>query len=152
MGILHAASVLLVTCVACGGEAPETAPPTPVATATPSASEHLDTGLDHLEQGEPEQARAEFEEALRLDPGYALAHYNLGQMDDGLALRRRRRGRPAEASFHPRSLLARKTMIDRSHQVNSGRLTWRLSTAICWRSRAWLEVGYRFRPGQVHFR
>jgi type IV pilus biogenesis/stability protein PilW len=80
MDILLAASVLLVTCVACGGEAPETAPPTPAATATPSASEHLDTGLDYLEQEEPEQARAEFEEALRLDPGYALAHYNLGRV------------------------------------------------------------------------
>jgi tetratricopeptide (TPR) repeat protein len=80
MGILLAASVLLVTCVACGGEEPETAPPTPAATATPSASEHLDTGLDYLEQGEPEQARAEFEEAIRLDPGYALAHYNLGRI------------------------------------------------------------------------
>jgi tetratricopeptide (TPR) repeat protein len=80
MGILLAASVLLVTCVACGGEEPDTATPTPAATATPSASEHLDMGLDYLEQERPEQARAEFEEAIRLDPGYALAHYNLGRI------------------------------------------------------------------------
>jgi tetratricopeptide (TPR) repeat protein len=69
--------------VACGEKEPP--PPTPVppsptpsATVTPSADEHLDMGIDYLDQGQFDQAITEFQTAIQLDPDGAKAHYNLG--------------------------------------------------------------------------
>jgi tetratricopeptide (TPR) repeat protein len=81
---------LLMTIVLVGGmltacgekEPPPPTPvpptPTPAATPTPSADEHLDMGIDYLDQGQFDQAIAEFQTAIQLDPGDAGAHYNLG--------------------------------------------------------------------------
>jgi len=92
--ILIVLATLLVISVACGGGTPETptqtpptqTPPTPIpqtptpaATPTLSATGHMDIGLDYQEQGQFDEAIAAFEEAIRLDPDYALAHYNLGR-------------------------------------------------------------------------
>ena len=68
---------------ACGEQAPPPptgVPPTPTsgATPTPSAGEHLDRGNDYLDQGQFDQAIAEFQAAIQLDPSDARAHYNLG--------------------------------------------------------------------------
>ena len=78
-------SILLVggMLVACGEkEPPPPTPvpptPTPAATPTPSADEHLDMGFDYLDQGQFDQAIAEFQTAIQLDPDDANAHYNLG--------------------------------------------------------------------------
>jgi tetratricopeptide (TPR) repeat protein len=69
--------------VACGGEEPDISmsiPATskPVATLTPSASEHMELGVDYHEQGRLDEAIAEFQEAIQLDPDFVEAHYNLG--------------------------------------------------------------------------
>ncbi|MCP4535583.1 MAG: tetratricopeptide repeat protein [Chloroflexi bacterium] len=71
------------TLFACGREEPVPptlvpATPEPVASPTLSASENLERGMDYYEQGDLEQAVVEFEEAIRLDPDYVEAHYNLG--------------------------------------------------------------------------
>ncbi|MFN2290172.1 MAG: tetratricopeptide repeat protein [Anaerolineae bacterium] len=68
---------------ACGEQAPPpptAVPPTPTAaiTPTPSAGEHLDKGNDYLDQGQFDQAIAEFQAAIQLDPDLTNAHYNLG--------------------------------------------------------------------------
>ncbi len=88
------ASALLVACG--GGTLPPPTPipstPVPAATPTPSASEHMDWGLDYHEQGKLDEASAEFREALRLDPDYAPAHaglamihYDQGRLDQAMA-------------------------------------------------------------------
>jgi tetratricopeptide (TPR) repeat protein len=69
--------------VACGAkEPPPPTPvpptPTPAATPTPSAGEHLDMGVGNLDQGQFDQAIAQFQTAIQLDPNDAKAHYNLG--------------------------------------------------------------------------
>jgi Tfp pilus assembly protein PilF len=69
--------------VACGEQEPvppTAVPPTPTAAATPtpSAYDHLDTGNDYLDQGQFDQAIAEFQAAVQLDPDLTNAHYNLG--------------------------------------------------------------------------
>jgi tetratricopeptide (TPR) repeat protein len=53
-----------------------TAPP--AATPTPSASEHMDLGMEYYEQGEYDEAAAEFQAAIELEPDDAGAHRNLG--------------------------------------------------------------------------
>jgi tetratricopeptide (TPR) repeat protein len=53
-----------------------TAPP--VATPTPSADDHIDRGVEYVEQGEYDEAVAEFQAAIELDPDDAGAHRNLG--------------------------------------------------------------------------
>jgi len=73
---------------ACEGEPPSPTPipptptsastPTPDATVAPSAGEHVDLGMTYVEQGRLDEAIAEFEEAIRLDPDHADAHVNLG--------------------------------------------------------------------------
>ncbi len=59
---------------------PTSAPPTstPAVTPTLSASEHVDLGIEYSEQGKFEQAVAEFEKAIALDPNDANAQRNLG--------------------------------------------------------------------------
>lgn len=52
--------------------------PTPAATATPSADEHLDMGNEYLDQGQFAQAITEFQAAIQLDPDLTNVHYNLG--------------------------------------------------------------------------
>jgi tetratricopeptide (TPR) repeat protein len=52
--------------------------PTPAATPTPSADEHLDMGIDYLDQGQFDQAIAEFQATIELNPDDAEARYNLG--------------------------------------------------------------------------
>jgi tetratricopeptide (TPR) repeat protein len=69
--------------VACGEKEPPPPTavpptPTPAATATPSADEHLDMGNDYLDQGQFDQAIAEFQMAIQLDPDDTKARYNLG--------------------------------------------------------------------------
>jgi tetratricopeptide (TPR) repeat protein len=78
--------------VACGAPVTPTPVPTPAASPTPSASEHLNRGADYADQGQLDQAIAEYQEAIRLDPDYAEAHYNLGlayhkqgKLDDAIA-------------------------------------------------------------------
>jgi len=66
---------------ACGTPAtptpvPET--PTPAASPTPSASDHIDTGVEYAEQGQLDEAIAEYQEAIKLEPDNADAHRNLG--------------------------------------------------------------------------
>jgi len=77
--------IISIISAACGGGAPETPTqipptPTPVATPTLSAADHIDLGLDYLDQGQFDEAIAAFEAAIRLDPDDALAHYNLGRI------------------------------------------------------------------------
>ena len=67
----------------CGGgepPSPTAVPPTPtvVASPTPSASDHMALGLDYRDQGQLDEAVAEFKEAIQLDPEFVEAHYNLG--------------------------------------------------------------------------
>ena len=74
------ASALLV---ACGGGTPDTPtevppPPTPAATPTPSADEHVELGIEYHEQGQLDQAIAEYEIAIELEPDNADAYRNLG--------------------------------------------------------------------------
>jgi len=68
---------------ACGGGMPP--PPTkipatstPAPTSTPSAQDHFDQGFVYLEQGQLDQAAAEFQKAIELDPQNAATHRNLG--------------------------------------------------------------------------
>jgi tetratricopeptide (TPR) repeat protein len=73
---------------ACGGtpppptEIPPTATPaptsTPVPTPAPSADDHIEQGLAYLEQDQLDEAAAEFQKAIELDPENAVAHRNLG--------------------------------------------------------------------------
>jgi tetratricopeptide (TPR) repeat protein len=81
--IIVAASLTSAMLVACGGgeaDTPTAPPPTPTpaASPTPSASEHMKLGLDYYEQGQLDEAVAEFKEAIQLDPEFVEAHYNLG--------------------------------------------------------------------------
>jgi tetratricopeptide (TPR) repeat protein len=74
--------------VACGGGEPATptpVPPTPVpptptpaATPTPSANEHVALGTEYYEQGKLDEAVAEFQAAIELEPDNADAYRNLG--------------------------------------------------------------------------
>lgn len=76
--------VLLAGCGGGGGEeeppAPTSVPPTsaPAVTPTLSAGEHVALGMEYSDQGELDQAVAEFEKAIELDPNDADAHRNLG--------------------------------------------------------------------------
>ncbi len=77
--------VIIVALLAgCGGEeeppAPTSVPPTstPAATATLSAGDHVELGMEYHDQGELDKAVAEFEKAIELDPNNADAHRNLG--------------------------------------------------------------------------
>ncbi len=69
---------------ACGkGEEPPVptpvpATPKPVATPTPSADDHMDQGMEYVEQGAYEEAIAEFERAIELEPDNPGARRNLG--------------------------------------------------------------------------
>ena len=77
---------MLVGCGAKEPPPPTPVPPTPTpaatptaeTTPTPSADEHLDMGVDYLDQGQFDEAIAEFQAAIQLDPDEAKAHYNLG--------------------------------------------------------------------------
>jgi tetratricopeptide (TPR) repeat protein len=69
--------------VACGENErppPTAVPPAPTSAATPTASadDHQNLGMDYLDRGELDQAIAEFQTAIQLDPKDAKAHYNLG--------------------------------------------------------------------------
>ena len=74
--------------LACGGtQPPPTAIPptatpaptsTPLPTPTPSADDLVEQGLAYLEQGQLDEAAAEFQKAIELDPENADAHRNLG--------------------------------------------------------------------------
>jgi tetratricopeptide (TPR) repeat protein len=72
--VLIIVALLSTMLVACGGGTP----PPPTATPTPSASDHAAQGNAYYDQGQFEEAVAEFEEALQLDPDDAETHYNLG--------------------------------------------------------------------------
>jgi tetratricopeptide (TPR) repeat protein len=80
LGSVMIAALVSAILVACVGEPPTLTPisATPAAMTTPSASEHVDLGLERLDQGQLDEAISEFEEAIRLDPDDAAAHYNLG--------------------------------------------------------------------------
>ncbi|MDH4135137.1 MAG: tetratricopeptide repeat protein [Anaerolineae bacterium] len=58
--------------------APPITTPTPIASPTPSASEHMDLGLEYYGQGKFDEAIAEFQAAIELEPDDADAHRNLG--------------------------------------------------------------------------
>jgi tetratricopeptide (TPR) repeat protein len=77
-----AAALMITALTACGGTpaAPTPVPPTPTPAPSPtlSAGDHVNLGADYMDQGQIEDAIAEFEEAIRLDPDNALAHFNLG--------------------------------------------------------------------------
>ena len=70
------------TLIACGGEASTRTPipPTsiPASTPTPSAGDHIDQGIESAEQGRHDEALAEFQRAIELEPENAAAHRNLG--------------------------------------------------------------------------
>jgi tetratricopeptide (TPR) repeat protein len=70
------------TLVACGGKPPTPTPipPTPTSAATPTASatEHIDQGIEYAEQGRLDDAIAEFQKAIELEPDDPDAHHNLG--------------------------------------------------------------------------
>ncbi len=75
--------LMSIALVACGDQEPS--PPTPVpptatpaATPTLSANEHIDRGVEYLDQDQLDQASAEFQAAIQLDPENANAHYDLG--------------------------------------------------------------------------
>jgi Tol biopolymer transport system component/Flp pilus assembly protein TadD len=86
--------VLVLFLVACGGGEEATAiptdtqpppaptdtqpPPTPTAPPTPSASEHNEQGNVYFDQGDMEQAAAEYQAAIELEPDNDLFHDNLG--------------------------------------------------------------------------
>jgi len=53
-----------------------TAPP--AATPVPSADDHMDRGMEYYERGEYDEAVAEFQAAIELEPDDAGAHRNLG--------------------------------------------------------------------------
>jgi tetratricopeptide (TPR) repeat protein len=77
---LTLSSVILVACGQGTPDVPPTSTPTATlaATPTPSASEHMALGMEHYEQGELDQAIAEFQRAIQIDPDFVEAHYNLG--------------------------------------------------------------------------
>jgi predicted Zn-dependent protease len=56
-------------------------------------SAYVVLGMVEEHAGRLEQARQEYEEALRRNPDHAFAHYHLGQVDS-------QTGRPAEAAYH----------------------------------------------------
>lgn len=72
--VIAALALAATLLTACGGGTP----PPPTATPTPSASDHAAQGNAYYDQGQFEEAVAEFEEALQLDPDDAETHYNLG--------------------------------------------------------------------------
>jgi Tfp pilus assembly protein PilF len=72
---------------ACGGSdetPPSTEPPAtpskPAATPTLSAADHAKLGMEHYEAGEMEEALAEFQTAVDLDPNDFEAYRNLGSV------------------------------------------------------------------------
>jgi len=54
---------------------PSPSPPTP---AVSPATEHFERGFDHFQQEKWDEAIAEFQEAIRLDPGFGAAYEGLG--------------------------------------------------------------------------
>ncbi|HEY71936.1 MAG: hypothetical protein B6I35_05605 [Anaerolineaceae bacterium 4572_32.2] len=76
--------VLLAGCGGGGGQdeppAPTSVPPTsaPAATPIPSAKDHMDQGMEYIEQGQYEKAIAELKKAIELEPDNSDAHRNLG--------------------------------------------------------------------------
>jgi tetratricopeptide (TPR) repeat protein len=68
--------------LACGGTPLPPTPipptPTPVATSTPSADDHIEQGMAYVEQGKRDEAIAEFQKAIELEPDNADAYRNLG--------------------------------------------------------------------------
>jgi tetratricopeptide (TPR) repeat protein len=58
--------------------APPTATATPAATPTPSADDHFSLGNQYYDQGQLQEAAAEFEQAIQLDPTHTGALLQLG--------------------------------------------------------------------------
>ena len=58
--------------------AKRTPTPRPESRSQMSPGEHFDKGIAFVQEGKIPQAKAEFQEAIRLDPGHAEAHSNLG--------------------------------------------------------------------------
>jgi tetratricopeptide (TPR) repeat protein len=56
---------------------PAPPPPTPTPAASP-AQEHFEKGFDYFQQEKWDEAMAEFQEAIQLDPDFALAYMGLG--------------------------------------------------------------------------
>jgi len=75
-------TVLVSATLACGGgsPAPTQIPLTPTSASTPtlSASEHVALGMEYYEQGKYDEAIAEFQRAIELDPDSSESHRNLG--------------------------------------------------------------------------
>ena len=79
--IVMTVALVSATLVACGAPAtptPVPPTPTPAATPAPSASEHIDQGIEYAEQGRLDEAIAEFQKAIELKPDDPDAHRNLG--------------------------------------------------------------------------
>jgi len=57
--------------------APAAPPPTPTPVASP-AQEHFEKGFDYFQQEKWDEAMAEFQEAIRLDPEFGDAYWGLG--------------------------------------------------------------------------
>lgn len=79
--------IVVVILTGCGGgggteepSAPTSVPPTsaPAVTPTLSSAAYVDQGMAYIEQGAYEEAVAELEKAIALDPDNADAHRNLG--------------------------------------------------------------------------
>ena len=75
-------ALLVSALAACGGEPPTPTPvppsPTPALTPTPSADEHIDRGVAYAEQGQLDEALAEYRRAIELEPDNAGAYRNVG--------------------------------------------------------------------------
>ena len=80
--IAMSTALVISALAACGGEPPPPTPmpptATPAETPTPSASEHLEQGNDYADQGQLDEAIAEYERAIELAPNEAAVYRNLG--------------------------------------------------------------------------
>jgi tetratricopeptide (TPR) repeat protein len=78
IGALLAASLLLAGCTGDPAASPSNSPAPTQTTAGISIDDLLQLGIASAQAGDVEQAEATFKNVLAIDPGNALANYNLG--------------------------------------------------------------------------